>query len=159
MRVGSQTIWDILYEGVLWNSSAWLELLDKEKEEDEDVYVPKGNVTEQGIIKYFVEATSAHDCVNKKADLSEDKIQCIIPFTSKRKMGSVVVKVADKIGTDKEIRVYTKGAPDMLLERCTYATTSDGTVRNVETHVNVPKELLNEDEVFGEKMDSYKGLY
>lgn len=158
-RLGNQTIWDILYEGVIWNSSAWFELLDKEKEEDEDEYVPKGNVTEQGILKYLGHATSPTDCVNKKADLSEDKIQCIIPFTSKRKMGSIVVKVGEKIGTDKEIRIYTKGAPDMLLERCTYATTSDGTVRNMETQVKVPKELLDEGEVFGEKMDSYQGLY
>lgn len=86
-------------------------------------------MTEQGILKYLAAATSTEACVKKKAELSEDKIQCIIPFTSKRKMGSVVVKVSDKIGTDKEIRVYTKGAPDMLLERCTYTTSADGTVR------------------------------
>lgn len=29
LRLGNQTIWDILYEGVIWNSSAWFELLDK----------------------------------------------------------------------------------------------------------------------------------
>jgi len=74
-------------------------------------------------------------------------------------MGSVVVKVSEKIGTDKEIRIYTKGAPDMLLERCTYATTSDGTVRNMETQVKVPKELIVGEEVYGETMDTYAGLY
>lgn len=164
MKVGGQTIWDMLYEGVLWNSSAWLELQEKvnpDDETEEPVYEPRGNVTEQGIIKYLVQATSAQACVDKKADLTEDKIQCIIPFSSKRKMGSVVVRVADKIGTDKEIRVYTKGAPDMLLERCHFATTSDGTVRNMDTQVAVPKELLftENQEVFGETMDTYNGLY
>jgi hypothetical protein len=44
-------------------------------------------------------------------------------------MGSIVVRVTDKIGTDKEIRIYTKGAPDFLLEKCLYTATADGTVK------------------------------
>lgn len=117
-------------------------------------------MTEQGILKYLAAATTADACVHKKAELSEDKIQCIIPFTSKRKMGSVVVKVSDKIGTDKEIRVYTKGAPDMLLERCTYTTSADGTARKMETQTTVPQELIDgETETFGETMDTYTGIY
>lgn len=143
VRIAGESIWDMLYEGVLWNSSAWFELQEKKHEDDPNEYETKGNVTEQGILQYLAAATSEDACVDKKSELTEDKIQCIIPFSSKRKMGSVVVRVTDKIGTDKEIRVYTKGAPDMLLERCTQTTTCDGSLQSMESQASVPAELVS----------------
>ena len=53
------TIWDLLLEGVLWNSSAWIEKNDGKDPNITSEYVTKGNVTEQGIIKFFINATSA----------------------------------------------------------------------------------------------------
>lgn len=130
-------------EGVLWNSSAWFDLVNKEKENEEDpnIYTVKGNNTEMGIFNYLMSATDGDACVAKKEELTEDKIQCIIPFTSRRKMGSIVIRVTDKIGTDKEIRIYTKGAPDFLLEKCSYSATADGTIKEMDAATTVPTEL------------------
>lgn len=62
-----------------------------------------------------MDAIGPTQCVSKKTALKPEHILCEVPFTSKRKMASIVVRQADKINTDKEVRVYTKGAPDMLL--------------------------------------------
>jgi hypothetical protein len=39
-------IWDILIEGVLWNSSAWIEKNEQRQSENDPEYITKGNVTE-----------------------------------------------------------------------------------------------------------------
>ena len=122
VQVHGHSVWDSLVDGVLWNSSAWIEM-----DETEGQYVTKGNVTEQGIIKYFMSSSmQVEGCLAKKADLTEAMTLCIIPFTSKRKMGSIVVRNAQQTGTDREVRVYTKGAPDMLLQKVTRVITQDG---------------------------------
>lgn len=82
----------MLIEGVLWNSSARIEKNDKKDENNSDEYVTKGNVTEQGIFKFFMNAMGTTWCINKANELTDDIILCNIPFNSKRKMGSIVVK-------------------------------------------------------------------
>lgn len=97
---GDQTIWDILFESIMWNSSAWLEKNDFKDPNITTEWVTKGNVTEQGIIKFFINAVTANSCVQKKSELTDEKIAAVVPFTSKRKMGSIVVRQEDKAGTD-----------------------------------------------------------
>jgi hypothetical protein len=58
-----ESIWDILQEGVLWNSSARIEKNDQKDPNITSEYVTKGNVTEQGIYKFFINATNALLCV------------------------------------------------------------------------------------------------
>ena len=70
-------------------------------------------------------------CVKKMGDLSEDKILCIVPFTSSRKMGSIVVRNMEKVNTPQEVRVYCKGAPDMLLQKVTSCIGKDGSVKPI----------------------------
>jgi magnesium-transporting ATPase (P-type) len=50
----------------------------------------------------------------------------VISFTSKRKKASVVHHNKDKVNTDEEIRVYCKGAPDMLFPAITKIIGPDG---------------------------------
>jgi magnesium-transporting ATPase (P-type) len=88
----NQSIWDTLVEGILWNSSAWIEKNDFKDPNIKDEYVTKGNVTEQGIMKFFMNAMGSNFCVKKKGDLTDEKTLCIVPFTSTRKMGSIVVR-------------------------------------------------------------------
>ena len=76
----------------MWNSSAWIEKNDGKDKKQTDEYVTKGNVTEQGIIKFFMNAVGTSACISKKNELTEDRILCVVPFTSKRKMGSIVVR-------------------------------------------------------------------
>jgi len=52
VQVHGHSVWDSLVDGVLWNSSAWIEM-----DETEGKHVTKGNVTEQGIIKYFMNSS------------------------------------------------------------------------------------------------------
>lgn len=123
-----------------------------------DEYVTKGNVTEQGIMKFFMNALGPSACLRKKGDLTDDKILCVVPFTSKRKMGSIVVRQSDKMNTDKEVRVYCKGAPDMLLKKVTYCITKDGTIQPISRQTKVPKDLLLDTESDGQT-DTYMGIF
>lgn len=147
-----------MLEGILWNSSAWIEANDGKDPNITDEYVTKGNVTEQGIMKFFMNSMGTNFCIGKKADLTEDKILCVVPFTSKRKMGSIVVRQMDKIGTDKEVRVYCKGAPDMLLQKVTYAITREGTVQPINRQTTVTSDLLFSHES-AQTSDTYRGLF
>ena len=77
----------------------------------------KGNVTEQGIIKFFMNQfnkDSGHSAVKSGEAMLEAKKKVfdvqldVVEFSSSRKRASVVVKHGDGV------RIYTKGAPDML---------------------------------------------
>lgn len=57
--------------------------------------------------------------IDKKNSLTEDRIVSVIQFTSSRKKASIVVRYPELAGTNQEIRVYCKGAPDMVLEKTT----------------------------------------
>ena len=74
----------------------------------------KGNVTEQGIIKFFMNDMGGQGCIDFKNSLTEENILCIVPFTSTRKRGTIVVRNPELEGSDQEVRVYCKGAPDMV---------------------------------------------
>ena len=90
--------WNTIVESVLWNASAWLEENDGKDPNIKDKFVTKGNVTEQGIIKFFMGELGAEGCIKKMNELTDDNTLCIIPFTSTRKMGSIVVKRSNRQG-------------------------------------------------------------
>lgn len=54
VNIQKQNGWDIIVESVLWNASAWLEENDGKDPKIKDKFLLKGNVTEQGIIKFFM---------------------------------------------------------------------------------------------------------
>lgn len=128
VQVGHKTAWDCLSEGVLWNSSARIEKNDGKDPQITEEYVTKGNVTEQGIIKFFIKVLSAQGCIQKKNELLEENILTIVQFTSSRKKGSIVVRNPKMEGTDQEVRVYCKGAPDFILKDTTHVVCDDGSV-------------------------------
>lgn len=39
------------------------------------------------------------------------------------------------------VRVYTKGAPDMLFDLCTHAITADGSIEDFTAETNVPSDM------------------
>lgn len=118
---------------MLWNSSARFELNDNlDPSEKGEVYMTKGNVTEQGLLKFFRGAITGEKCVEIKNSLNEDNVLCEIPFTSDRKKASIVVRQPEMEGTDHEVRVYCKGAPDMLLPFTDYVICADGLTRNLD---------------------------
>jgi len=128
VTVGHKSAWECLVEGVLWNSSARIEKNDGKDCEVTDEFVTKGNVTEQGLIKFFMKVLSPQGCIDKRNELSEDFILTIISFSSSRKRASIVVRDPKMAGTDQEVRVYCKGAPDMLFDFTTKVVCEDGSV-------------------------------
>ena len=109
----------MLVESIMWNSSARIEKNDGSDKEVTDEYLTKGNVTEQGIFKFFMGVLGGAGALAQKNALTEENTVEVIQFTSSRKRASIIVRNSDKIGTDEEIRVYCKGAPDMLFEYTT----------------------------------------
>lgn len=125
----------LLKQAVLWNSSAYIERDEKTHE-----YVTRGNVTEQGIFKFFINHMS-HEGVSafiKSLDKDADQLE-LISFSSSRKRASVVVR------HNGAVRVYTKGAPDMLFPLLESVLGSDGQPHSVNDEVDeCPPEIAQE---------------
>lgn len=62
------------------------------------------------------------ECIQKKNDLTDDMIKCNIPFSSSRKKASIAV--INK--STRNVRIYSKGAPDMLMKTTDNIITADG---------------------------------
>lgn len=137
-----------LLEGVLWNSSARIENEDGQ-------WVTRGNVTEQGLIKFFMNTIKAEGCIKQKNKLTDANTLELISFSSSRKRASIVVRNPEKKGTNQEVRVYTKGAPDMLFDRLSGILNASGEVCGVQEFVKCPNELL---EVGNETQTTMMGI-
>lgn len=136
-----------MFQGVMWNSSARIE-----KDEDGE-WCTKGNVTEQGIIKFFMNNEGAEGCNEKRNSLTDENTLALISFSSSRKRASIVVRDESKAGTNGEVRVYTKGAPDMLFPLCTGVIDGNGDVQGVSDQCDAPQEV---DGIEGD--DTYMGI-
>lgn len=81
-------------------------------EMDETTYVPKGNPTEVGLLRFLQDAeVPVHLLVQKKLD----KIRAVLPFSSEKKRSVVAMNHPDRPG---EVVVYAKGAPETILDLC-----------------------------------------
>jgi magnesium-transporting ATPase (P-type) len=78
-------------------------------------------------------------CIDFKNSLSEENILCIVPFTSSRKRGTIVVRNPELEGSDQEVRVYCKGAPDMVLQDTTKVVLDNGSVTDITEETEVPE--------------------
>jgi magnesium-transporting ATPase (P-type) len=63
------------------------------------------------------------ECMDQRNRLTEDNTMSLISFSSSRKRASIVVRYPAKAGQNDEVRVYCKGAPDMLFELTTKVET------------------------------------
>jgi magnesium-transporting ATPase (P-type) len=96
----------LLYEGVLYNCSARIE------RNESGVQEVKGNCTEQGLIRFLQECqVEAHTIIRKK----DENILQFIPFNSARKRACTVVRHPDDSNL---VRVFVKGAPEIVIENC-----------------------------------------
>jgi magnesium-transporting ATPase (P-type) len=71
-----------------------------------------------GLIKFFVDAYNHKEVQDYKNLLTLENTLTTITFSSSRKRASIVIRNPEYEGTDKEVRVYCKGAPDMLFDLC-----------------------------------------
>mmetsp|Transcript_15972 Transcript_15972/g.26934 ORF Transcript_15972/g.26934 Transcript_15972/m.26934 type:complete len:1163 (-) Transcript_15972:42-3530(-) len=158
VEVNGDSVWKLLTQGVMWNSSARIEKNDGSDPAVVEPYLTKGNVTEQGLIKFFMGVFGGEGCIDLKNQLTEDNTLLVISFTSSRKRASIVVRDPSQEGTDKEVRVYCKGAPDMLFDLTTGVVCADGSVQSVDDQTLVSEELLNSEES-GEVYDTHRNIF
>ena len=156
--VNGESAWNLLLKGVMWNSSARVERNDGSDKKITDEYITRGNVTEQGLIKFFMRALGGEGCINEKNSLTEDNTLLVISFTSSRKRASIVVRDPSKEGTNQEVRIYCKGAPDMLFDFTSNVINAEGGIASLDSNTYVPQELLNSDESPGVQ-DTHRGLF
>lgn len=154
------SVWDLIVESVFWNSSARVEenVGPNKDTTTTDKWITKGNVTEQGLIKFFFPIIGGEGCVGEKNRLTEDNTLCLISFSSSRKRASIVVRNPAKAGTNEEVRVYTKGAPDMLFDFTSHCITKDGSIAQLTDSTSVPDELLMDGESNGVN-DTHRNLF
>jgi len=91
--------------------------------------------------------------------LTEENTLTVISFTSSRKRASIVVRNPELAGTNKEVRLYCKGAPDMVLDTATYVICEDGTTAYLDDSAEVPDELLNAGETRSLTRDTHRGIF
>ncbi|CDW88443.1 calcium-translocating p-type pmca-type family protein [Stylonychia lemnae] len=110
---------DLLAEGVLFNCSARIE------RNELGVLETKGNCTEQGLISYLMDAGVQADHLLRQKD---DKILQVIPFNSKRKRACTAIRHPTK---ENLVRVFVKGAPEIVLELCESYFDKDGQTQTI----------------------------
>lgn len=96
-------------------------------------------------------------CIDQRNRLTEDNQLSLISFSSSRKRASVVVRYPAKAGQADEVRIYTKGAPDMLFDFTTNVFCADGSVAGFDDTTSIPENLLLDGE--STATGSYRDLY
>lgn len=87
---------------------------------DQAYFIPVGNGTEVGLIKFLQDAElPVHDIIKKKLG----NILTTIPFSTLRKRSVTAVRHPDNEGV---VRVYVKGAPEIVIPKCTRTFDIDG---------------------------------
>jgi len=96
----------MLKESILWNTEAHIEI------NENSFYQPVGNGTECSLISWLQDAEiDAQKFMLKK----EGKVRAQIGFDTKRKRSIIAVQHP---GMEDTVRVYIKGAPELVLENC-----------------------------------------
>lgn len=90
--------------------------------DDKAFYVPVGNGTETGFIKFLQDAEiPVHDEILKKLG----KIETVVPFSTIRKRSLTALRHPDH---DDFVRVFMKGAPEIVVSKCSRTYHIDGKV-------------------------------
>ena len=91
-------------QSILFNCTAKVEMSEDAR------YVPTGNGTEVGLLKFLQNnGEPVQDSIKKKVG----NVLAYVPWTPARKMETTVVRLED--GT---VRVFSKGAPEELFKKC-----------------------------------------
>ena len=123
----------LLAESICYNSDAYIETLETGEKKT------KGNVTEVGIIDYL--KRSQFDDIEEMIRDRDQSLEMLIsnPFSSARKASSSVIRHPSQAG---KVRVFVKGAPDMVMKKCTRIILEDGETYDL-TEAKV-KEILED---------------
>lgn len=113
---------------------------------------PKGNVTEKGLFKYLID--SGVDCMDmlKAKDIENFEV-FMIPFSSRRKRATFAVRLPELGG---KVRVFTKGAPDIVMRFCDKIIGVDG--QAVDLDEDKKAEILGPNVIKNFAQKSYRTL-
>jgi magnesium-transporting ATPase (P-type) len=104
----------LLIESILFNTDARVEMDDKA------YYVPVGNPTDIGFIRFLQEAdVPVHDVIKEKLG----RIETVIPLSPIRKRAVIAIRHPD---INDIVRIYVKGAPEYIIDKCTRTHNVDG---------------------------------
>lgn len=110
----SQNSLELIKESILFNCDSRIEM------DDTGHYVAVGNGTECSLIRFIQDAeVPVHDIINRKLG----KIQAEIPFSTIKKKSVVAMQHPN---AEEIIRVYVKGAPEQIVNKCTKTLGADG---------------------------------
>ncbi len=102
----SENIIKSLTESIVYNNSAYIEMTEN------SFYLPVGNGTEVSLLKWLQDADVAvHDIIQEKAG----RVLYSMPFDSKLQRS--VIAVQHPV-IENTVRVYIKGAPEIVLPKC-----------------------------------------
>lgn len=110
----------LMAEGVVYNCSARIERSDTGSQE------PKGNPTEQGLLRCLLElGVNCMDPLLKKDDFTLH----LIPFNSSRKRAATLIRHPDNPNV---VRAFCKGAPEIVLQYVTKMFDKNGKVVSID---------------------------
>lgn len=99
--------------GILYNCEARVEM-------DSVNYVPVGNQTEVGLMKFLQDADiPVHILIQRKID----RIQAQVPFSSDKKFSAIALMHPEKQST---VVVHIKGAPEIIVNLCKKMSSAAG---------------------------------
>lgn len=75
--------------------------------------------------------------------MKEERKIADVTFTSSRKRATVVVRKPNKEGAADEVRVYTKGAPDVLFPICSHMINETGEMVSIDSVTKADPALWN----------------
>ena len=67
---------------------------------------------------------------NEKKKLTDENTLCVVSFSSSRKRASIAIRNPGA-PADREVRIYTKGAPDMILDTTTKVILANGSIADI----------------------------
>lgn len=106
---------EIVKDSILYNCSAQIEMKDTS-------YVPSGNGTEVGLLRFLQDADiPVHILIQNKIG----HVRATIPFSSDNKFSACAIENPDKEGT---VSIYIKGAPEEIMRLCPKAFTERGII-------------------------------
>lgn len=97
------------------------------------------------------------ECLDQRNRLTEDNTLALISFSSSRKRASIITRDPAKAGAGDEVRIYCKGAPDMLFDRTTNVITADGSSANFDDSTTIPSNLTPDGSA--DTVGTYRELY
>jgi len=100
---------------------------------------------------------SGQECLDQRNRLTEENTLALISFSSSRKRASIVVRNPAKAGQADEVRIYTKGAPDMLFGSTANVRLPDGSVCSFDDSTEIPESILLKGETSAS--GTYRELY